>query len=137
MANNDEAGGSGYGGGLLLQSLQLTYDEADILYWQRIPMPLHFKLPHGWHLSNAGYAVPPQPPPGAETRALIDERCAHMTPAERALPENAWNSLSWPRYFQEERDIELARSTGAAAGRFNRIGRHAWWSVRDFDTTLA
>jgi hypothetical protein len=30
MPHNDEAGGSGIG---LLCSLQLTYDEADVLYW--------------------------------------------------------------------------------------------------------
>lgn len=125
MAHNAEAGGSGVGG--TLRSLQLTYDEADVLYWQRIPVPLQFKLPHGWHLSNAGYAVPSPPPPGPETRALIAERRAHMAPAERSLPENAQNSPAWPWWFQDERDIELARS----AGRFNRVGRWAWWQGCD------
>ena len=76
MAHNDEAGGSGYGGGLPTRSLQLTYDEADVFYWQRVPVPLSFKLPHGWHLSNAGYAVPQPPPSGPERRALIHERRA-------------------------------------------------------------
>ena len=126
MAHNDEAGGSGYGGGLPLHSPQLTYDEADLLYWQRIPMPLHFNLPHMWYLSNSGYAVPPPPPPGAETHALIQERRARMTPAERALPDNALNSPTWPRRFQEERDRELARMAGPNAGRFNNICHWTW-----------
>jgi hypothetical protein len=41
MEHNDEAGVS------VLRLLQLTYDEADVLYWQRIPMPVQYKLPHG------------------------------------------------------------------------------------------
>ena len=56
MANNNEAGGSGQGG---QRPRQLTLDEADVFYWQRIPVPLEFKLPKKWHLSNSGYAVPP------------------------------------------------------------------------------
>ncbi|KAK1631432.1 hypothetical protein QYE76_005747 [Lolium multiflorum] len=98
MAHNAEAGGNSGGGGL--RSLQLTYNEADIMYWQRIPMPLQFNLPHGWHLSNARYAVPP-PPPGLETRALIAERRAHMSPADRSQPANTQNSPVWPRRFQD------------------------------------
>jgi hypothetical protein len=98
--------------------------EADVLYWQHIPVLLQFKLPHGWHLSNIGYAVPS---PGPEMRALIIERRSHMTPAERSQPDNAQNnSPVWPCRFQDERDIELARSAGRDAGHFNRIGRRAW-----------
>jgi hypothetical protein len=80
MAHNTEVGGSGG-----LRSLQLSYDEADILYWQRIPAPLQFKLSHGWHLSNAGYVMPSA---GTEMRALIAERQAHMTPAEQSQSAN-------------------------------------------------
>jgi hypothetical protein len=43
IAHNDEADGSGG----VLRSLQLSLDEADVLYWQRIPVPLQYKLPHG------------------------------------------------------------------------------------------
>jgi hypothetical protein len=43
MAHNADAGGSGGG----LRSLQLSYGEADVLYWQHITVPLQFKLPHG------------------------------------------------------------------------------------------
>jgi hypothetical protein len=35
--------------------------------------------------------------------------------------------------FQDERDIELARTARC----FNRIGRQAWWQGRDVDATLA
>jgi hypothetical protein len=41
MAHNDEAGGS------VLRSLQLGLDEADVLYWHRVPVPVQYKLPHG------------------------------------------------------------------------------------------
>lgn len=58
MAHNDQAGGSGGG---MLRSMQLTFDEADVLYWHRIPVPVQYKLPHGWHVSNDGFAVPPPP----------------------------------------------------------------------------
>ena len=96
MAHNEEAGGSGFE----MRSTQLTYDEADVLYWQRIPVPPRFKLPHRWHLSNSGYAVPPPPPRGAETRALIREKRARMTLAQRALPDKAiTNEETWMRRF--------------------------------------
>jgi hypothetical protein len=75
MAHNAETDGSS------LRSLQLSLDEADVLYWQCILVPLQYKLSHGWHLHNAGYAVPP--PPRPEMRALIAERRSHMTSAER------------------------------------------------------
>jgi hypothetical protein len=45
MTHNIKASGSG--GDDMLWSLQLTYDEADVLYWQRIMVLLQFKLPHG------------------------------------------------------------------------------------------
>jgi hypothetical protein len=80
MAHNVEADGSG------LRSLQPSLDEADVLYWRRILVSLQYKLPHGWHLHNAGYAVPP--PPRPEMRALIAERRAHMTPAEQSQSAN-------------------------------------------------
>jgi hypothetical protein len=129
MAHNVKAGGNG------LWSLQLSLDEADVLSWQCIPVPLEFKLPHGWHLSNVSYAVPP--PLGPEMCALIDERRPHMTLAERSHPSIAQNSPAWPWRFQKERDIKLARSAGRGPGRFNRIGRRGWWQGRDVDVTLA
>jgi hypothetical protein len=88
MTHNVKAGGNG------LRSLQLSLDEADVLSWQCIQVPLEFKLLHGWHLSNAGYAVPP--PLGPEMCALIAERRPHMMLAERSQPSNAQNSPAWP-----------------------------------------
>jgi hypothetical protein len=69
--------------------------------------------------------------------ALIAKKRSHMMLAERSQPGNAQNSPAWPRCFQDERDIELARSAGRDAGRFNRIGRQAWWHGHDVDATLA
>jgi hypothetical protein len=122
MTHNGEAGGSG---------LQL-------MYWQSIPVPLQFKLPHGWHLSNTGYVEPSLPLVlGPKRRALIAKRRAHMSPAERSQPASAQNNPTWPRRFQEKRDNELARLAGSDASRFNRVGRRDWWQGRDVDTTLA
>jgi hypothetical protein len=121
MAHNDEAGDSSG-----LRSLQLSLDEADVLYWPRILVPLQFKLPHDWHLSNAGYAVPP----------LIAERRLHILPVERSQPGNAQNNPTWLWRFQDEHNIELARSARRDAGRFNHIGRQTRWHGRDVDTTF-
>ena len=130
MANNNEAGGSGTGE---QRSRQLSLDEADVFYWQRIPVPLEFKLPNGWHLSHAGFAVPPPPPNGSELRSLIDERRARMSPAERSLSENAPTSARWRQRFDEERAVEIARLAGPEAGRYNNAARRAWWYGRDVD----
>jgi hypothetical protein len=86
-------------------------------------VPLHFKLPHGWKLSNAGYVVPLPPPPRPETCVLIAERRAHMSPADRSQPSNVPTSPAWPGLFAEERAIEVARSAGRDAGHFNNVGR--------------
>ncbi|MFY0277371.1 hypothetical protein, partial [Escherichia coli] len=68
--------------------------------------------PHGWHLSNAGFAVSPLPPPGMELRSLIDERRVRMSPAERSLLENALSNPRWRERFAAEREVELARMAG-------------------------
>ena len=61
-----------------------------------------------------------------------------MTPAERALPDNALtNEETWMRRFQQERADEIARMPGNNAGRFNNIGGRSWWSGRDVDGVLA
>jgi hypothetical protein len=84
MAHNDEATGSGGG---VLRSVQLTYDEADVLYW------------HGWHVSNTGFAVPSPPPAVPEMRTLINKLRKHMTPVERNMPAHALNSPFMFCYF--------------------------------------
>jgi hypothetical protein len=50
-------------------------------------------LSHGWHISKAGFVVPPA---GPELRALITERQKKMTPTKRSLPSNALNSPDCP-----------------------------------------
>jgi hypothetical protein len=96
MAHNDEATGSGGG---VLRSVQLTYDEADVLYWQRILVPAQYKLPHRWHVFNTGFAVPSPPPAVPEMRTLINKLRKHMTPVERNMPAHALNSPFMFCYF--------------------------------------
>jgi hypothetical protein len=133
MAHNDEAGGSDDD---VLRSLQLSLDEPDVLYWQRIPMPVQFKLPHGWHISNAGFAVPPSPPAGPHVQALARERRNQMMPAKRKLPANTLGSPNWPQRFEDERVVKVARAAGRSRGRFNTVGRRAWWDGREVNATL-
>ncbi|KAK1663246.1 hypothetical protein QYE76_051405 [Lolium multiflorum] len=102
----------------------------------RIPVPVHYKLPHGWHVSYGGFAVPPPPPPGPQTRALARERRAEMTPEERNLPENALESPSWAWRFEHECSVKLARTDNLSGGRFNNVGRRSWWYGRSVDDTL-
>jgi hypothetical protein len=54
-----------------------------------------------------------------------------MSSAGRSRPSNALTVPAWPRRFDEERAIELARSAGRDTVCFNRIGRWAWWQGRD------
>jgi hypothetical protein len=49
-----------------------------------------------------------------------------MMSAERSLSANALNSLAWPRCFEDERAIKLARAGGHANDRFNNVDRRAW-----------
>jgi hypothetical protein len=44
-------------------------------------VPPRYRLPHGWHMSNVGYAVL-SAPEGEELRALIAERRAHLPAAQ-------------------------------------------------------
>ena len=60
-----------------------------------------------------------------------------MSPAERALPDNAPNAPAWRRRFEQERSDEIARMPGNNAGKYNNGGRRAWWSGRDVDAVLA
>jgi hypothetical protein len=85
-------------------------------------VPVQYKLAHGWHISIAGFTVPPA---GPELRALITEQWKHMTLSERNLPSNALHSPVWPRRFEEERAIELARAGGRTNGRFNNVSHRS------------
>jgi hypothetical protein len=63
--------GSGSGGFVRLTSF--TEAEARVLWENTILVPPAWHLPHGWHVSVAGYAVPPILE-GAELEALIGRR---------------------------------------------------------------
>jgi hypothetical protein len=67
MAHNAEAGGRGGG----LRSLQLSYDEANVLYWQRILVPLQFKCRMGG--TSTTLATP--------CHRHLDRRCVPSSPS--------------------------------------------------------
>jgi hypothetical protein len=77
MAHNHEAGGSSISED---KPHNLNLYEAEVFYRTRMLVPLKYRLPHGWHLSNAGYVVPPLS--AVELRALIDERRAQLLPQQ-------------------------------------------------------
>jgi hypothetical protein len=56
----------------------LPTTRADVLYWQRIPVPVQYKLPHGRQVSNTGFVVPPPPPAEPKMCALINKRGKRM-----------------------------------------------------------
>jgi hypothetical protein len=60
-----------------------------------------------------------------------------MPPEERRRPEWAPISPEWRRVFQQEGDVEVARTVGPDAGRFKRTGGRSWWYGCDIDGTLA
>jgi hypothetical protein len=72
MEHNHEANDSGTGIGEDRWH-NFTLDEAEVLFHARLLVPPEYKLPHGWHLSDAGDTVSPAPE-GEELRALIMER---------------------------------------------------------------
>jgi hypothetical protein len=72
MAHNHEVGGSGIGGGEN-HPHNFTLGEAQVLFRTHLLVSPEYRLIHGWHLSNAGYAVLPAPE-GDEVHALIEER---------------------------------------------------------------
>jgi hypothetical protein len=69
----------------------LNLDEAEVFHRACLLVPLEYRLPHGWHMSNAGYAIPLLLM-GPDLRALNDERRARMMPRQRAQPR--WSPTS-------------------------------------------
>jgi hypothetical protein len=51
----------GSGGGGFVHPTNFTEAEARALWENAILVPPAWHLPHGWHVSAAGYAVPPIP----------------------------------------------------------------------------
>jgi hypothetical protein len=41
--------------------------------------------------------------------------------------------MEWLRIFQREQEAKITRFVGPNFGRFNRIGRCAWWYERHVD----
>jgi hypothetical protein len=60
MAHNVGSGSGGF-----VRPTNFTEAEAWVLWENTILVPPAWHLPHGWHVSVAGYAVPPIPE-GAE-----------------------------------------------------------------------
>jgi hypothetical protein len=88
-----------------------------------------------WHVSVAGYAVPPL----LEGDALDDliDRCWQMLPpSERDMPKYASRRRIWLPRLQQERQEELGEFAGPYAGRFNLIVRRAYWQNWDVDDVL-
>jgi hypothetical protein len=120
MAHN---GGSGSGG--FIHSTNFTAAEAWVLWENAILVPPVWHLPHGWRISEAGYAVPPIPE-GVELKAVIG-RCWQMLPMhERELSENASCRGIWLPWLQRERQAKLDEFVGPYVGRYNVVGQRAW-----------
>jgi hypothetical protein len=96
-----------------------------VLWENVILVPPAWHLPHGWHLSAAGYAIPPILE-DAELDDLIGRRWQMLSLHERGLPENAPRSDIWLPRLQRERQEELGEFAGPYTGRYNVIGRCAW-----------
>jgi hypothetical protein len=120
------AGGSGSDG--FTRPPNFTEAEARMLWENGI-------LPHGWHVSAAGYAVPPIPE-GAELEDLIGRRWQMLPLHEWDLPKNVPRRGIWLPGLQRERQEELGEFAGPYVGRYNVVDRRAWWQNRDADDVL-
>jgi hypothetical protein len=52
-----------------------------------IPVPLGWKLLHGWRISAGGLAVPPIPPDGPAMEAYIERWRRALPPEQRNSPD--------------------------------------------------
>jgi hypothetical protein len=55
---------------------------------------------------------------------------------ERDLPENAPRRGIWLARLQRERQEELGEFAMPYVGRYNVVGRRAWWQNHDVDDVL-
>jgi hypothetical protein len=90
MAHNHEAGISGTSVSEDMPH-NLSLNEAEVFHRAHLLVMPEYRLPHGWHMSNAGYAIPLLLM-GPDLRALNDERRARMMPRQRAQPR--WSPTS-------------------------------------------
>jgi hypothetical protein len=72
MVHNHNARGSGGDG--FSRQMNFNTGEARVLWENGILVPPSWHLPHGWHVSVAGYAIPPLPE-GDALDDLIGRRC--------------------------------------------------------------
>jgi hypothetical protein len=75
MAHNHEAGGIDVGED---KPHNLNLDETEVFHRAHLLVPPEYRVPQGWHFSNAVYALPPLPV-GAELHAIIGKLWARMT----------------------------------------------------------
>jgi hypothetical protein len=97
MVHTGKSSSGGFG-----HPTNFTKAEARILWENAILVPSTWHLPHGWHVSAAGYAVPPIPE-GGELDNLIGRRWQILPMHERELPENAPRHGIWLPRLQRER----------------------------------
>jgi hypothetical protein len=115
--------------------MNFNADEAMVLWENGILVPSAWHLPHGWHVSAAGYAVPPLPEVDA-LDDIIDQLRQLLLPAQRNLPENAPRRSIWLPRMQRELQEELNEFAGPYAVRYNLAGRRDYWRNRDVDDVL-
>jgi hypothetical protein len=75
-------------------------------------------------------------PEGTRLTAYIHWRRSELTPAARANPAWAENSLFWGHLVAAEREVELERQAGPDDGLDNRLGRHRAWRGLNVDDVL-
>jgi hypothetical protein len=114
------AGGSGGGG--FSRPTNFTEAEMRVLWENDIVILPSWHLPHGWHISMVGSAVPPLPE-GAALDDLICRWWKVLPLHERDLTENTPRHGIWLPRLQRERHEELGEFTGPYTGRYNIVGR--------------
>jgi hypothetical protein len=115
--------------------MNFNADEAIVMWENGILVPSAWHLPHGWHISAAGYGVPPLLE-GDMLDDIIDQLRHLLLPVQRNLPENAPRHSIWLPHLQRELQEELGKFVGPYAGRYNLAGRRDYWRNRDVDDVL-
>jgi hypothetical protein len=124
---------------------QFTLDETDVLYRHDIPVLMEYRLPHGWHMSAAGYVVLPPSLDGRELRSIIEEQRMQMTPEQRYRswwfgrdvdgtlaaygyrPRRRGDPPRWPLYFPEAQHMARFHAGGS---NFTAPRRHLTMFIR-------
>jgi hypothetical protein len=131
MVHNHDAGFSSTGLGED-RSYNFTLDEAEVLFRAHLLVPLEYRLPHGWHLSNAGIMSHRH----RKSRSSVPSSRSDEYNFQRRSGTN-WCGLRTARSGRSSSSPEVSPFAGPGAGRFNRIGRRSWWYGRIVVATLA